>query len=381
MSVGANYVPRRGWFHSWLDFDVDQVREDLDDLVELGLDHIRIFPLWELVQPNPGLIRESALMDVRTLACEASERGLGVSVDVLQGHLSSFDFLPAWTRTWHASNIFTDPEVIEAESRLMTAFAQCLSDVPGATGLSVGNEIVQFAAHRHPEAAPLTTAQAASWLTAMFEAMRSQWPHGRHTFSYDDDVFFDPTHPFTPDLIAMGDLVTVHSWVFGTVGRHHGKDHPRLALFARYLLEVAHAWAPGKPLWLQEIGAPLTYVSQDEVPDFVRKTLSHASCVPQNRMVTWWCSANVSPSLTRFPEVEYGLGLFDADGHLTPAGRALRDWVKHPEVAPAASGANALAIPAPTDPGARRAVSPDGALFDSWATAIETGTPLTLEVQ
>ncbi len=55
--MGANYVPSVGWFYSWLDFRADDVRRDFADLAELGLDHVRIFPVWPWIQPNRGFLR------------------------------------------------------------------------------------------------------------------------------------------------------------------------------------------------------------------------------------------------------------------------------------------------------------------------------------
>src|SRR5205807_1368079 len=49
---GVNYTPTHGWFHHWLDFDLDEARADLDSVAAFGLDHIRVFPLWPLFQPN-----------------------------------------------------------------------------------------------------------------------------------------------------------------------------------------------------------------------------------------------------------------------------------------------------------------------------------------
>ena len=60
---GVNYTPSRGWFHHWLDFDLDEVRRDLDAIAALGLDHVRVFPLWPVFQPNRTLIRPRAVAD------------------------------------------------------------------------------------------------------------------------------------------------------------------------------------------------------------------------------------------------------------------------------------------------------------------------------
>ncbi|MFE4721988.1 glycosyl hydrolase, partial [Streptomyces sp. NPDC056728] len=61
MRFGANYTPSQGWFHHWLDFDLDAVRADLDAIAALGLDHVRVFPLWPVFQPNRSLIRPRAV--------------------------------------------------------------------------------------------------------------------------------------------------------------------------------------------------------------------------------------------------------------------------------------------------------------------------------
>ncbi|MGW2997522.1 glycoside hydrolase 5 family protein, partial [Streptomyces sp. NPDC001193] len=139
LRFGANYTPSRGWFHHWLDFDLDEVRADLDSVAALGLDHVRVFPLWPVFQPNRTLIRPRAVEQLVALADAAAERGLDVGVDGLQGHLSSFDFLPAWTGTWHRRGIFTDPDVVAAQEEYLRTLAGALADRPNFLGMTVGS--------------------------------------------------------------------------------------------------------------------------------------------------------------------------------------------------------------------------------------------------
>ena len=131
---GVNYTPRIGWFHSWLDLAPDAVAEDLAAVASLGVDHVRIFPLWPLLQPNRTLIRPRALEDVRTVVDAAAAVGLDVVVDALQGHLSSFDFVPSWLSSWHRRNMFTDPEVVSATAELVRALADQLAGCPEPPG-------------------------------------------------------------------------------------------------------------------------------------------------------------------------------------------------------------------------------------------------------
>jgi hypothetical protein len=95
LRFGANYTPSKDWMHSWLDFTPDDVRRDFAALAELGLDHVRVFPLWTVLQPNRTLIRTKAIDDVRAMVDIAAEFGLDASVD-------------DWPRTWYARRGFTE---------------------------------------------------------------------------------------------------------------------------------------------------------------------------------------------------------------------------------------------------------------------------------
>lgn len=340
MKFGVNYTPREGWFHSWLDFDAGKVRADLEQIADLGCDHIRVFPLWPLLQPNRNLIRSRAVDDVCTVVETAHDCGLETTVDVLQGHLSSFDFLPSWVTSWHEKNIFTDEPTVAGEANLVSTLGRALTEIPGFSGLSLGNEFIQFAAPRHPQACQLTTAQAEQWLDILFTHAEHDAAGRTHTFSHDDDIWFDSNHPFTPrTAVKYGDFITVHSWIFGTVAPYYGKKSTELVWFARYLCEVADAWARAyddisRPIWLQEVGAPEHWIDRADIPQFVWDTLQNlrgdkgGGLSPNLGAVTWWCSHDVGSELADFPPFEHSLGLFDQYGNLKPVGQAYAQFIK-----------------------------------------------------
>ncbi|WP_279058393.1 glycoside hydrolase 5 family protein [Mobiluncus mulieris] len=391
VSFGVNYTPCDGWFHSWLDFDAAKVRADLEQIAELGCDHIRVFPLWPLLQPNRALIRSQAIDNVCTVVELARDCGLDTSVDVLQGHLSSFDFLPSWVVSWHSRNLFTDPAVVAAQSQLVRTLGQALAEVPGFSGLSLGNEFVQFAATRHPRRQEITTAEAKQWLEVLLRQAVQVVPKRPHTFSHDDDVWFDATHPFTPETaVCYGDITTVHAWIFGRIAPHFGIGARELPWFARYLCEVADAWARAfnvaqRPIWLQEIGAPEHCLNQEDVPQFATDTLdklrgsSGGGMCPNLRAVTWWCSHDVCSNLVDFPHFEHSLGLFDEHGRLKPVGRAFRDGIKawsssDPRVlAPGQDDENRPQMEITLDESKRELLAPDQDFFAKWVSSAMRG--------
>ncbi len=364
--LGVNYTPSTGWFHHWLDFDLDAVRADLDSIAALGLDHIRVFPLWPYFQPNRTLIRERAVADLVRLVDAAAERGLDVNVDGLQGHLSSFDFLPAWTRTWHRRNLFTDPVVIEGQAAYLRTLAAALADRPNFLGMTLGNEINQFAADPHPDPDRATIDQIDAWLERMLAACAEGAPGRLHLHAEYDATWYQDDQPFTPAQAArLGAVTAVHSWVFNGTAQRHGRVSVPTEHHAAYLVELSKAWAddPRRPVWLQEVGAPAPLIPAEYAAAFTEATVAHALDCPDLWGITWWCSHDVSRQLADFPELEYGLGLLTSERQPKDTARVLAGAAAR-KPGPAPVRTTALVVPA--DPAVRSRCAPGGPVFDAY---------------
>ncbi|MFG2309325.1 glycosyl hydrolase [Streptomyces sp. NPDC048566] len=370
---GVNYTPSQGWFHHWLDFDLDAVRADLDSIAALGLDHIRVFPLWPYFQPNRTLIRPRAVEQLVALADAAAERGLDVGVDGLQGHLSSFDFLPAWTRTWHRRNIFTDPDVVAGEAAYLRTLAAALADRPNFIGMTVGNEVNQFAAGPHPDPDRVTEAQAGAWLRRLLAACEEGAPGRLHLHASYDAAWYQDDQPFTPAHSArLGAMTAVHSWVFNGTAQRHGRGGVATEHHAAYLIELSKAWSddPHRPVWLQEVGAPAPLVPAEHAAAFTEATVANALDCPDLWGVTWWCSHDVARDLADFPELEYSLGLLTSDRRRKPAADAIARIARGDR--PAAPAARTTALVVDTGPG-RSVCAPGGPVFDAFARLTADG--------
>ncbi|WP_144710986.1 glycosyl hydrolase [Curtobacterium pusillum] len=352
MRFGVNHTPSVGWFHSWLDFSPSDTARDMEAIASLGADHVRIFPLWPVVQPNRTLIRQSALRDVASVVDIAGSFGLDVNVDALQGHLSSFDFVPSWLESWHRRNMFTDPDVVASTAAYVEALAGAVADKPNLLGITIGNEVNQFAHAPHPTPHEITAEQGHAWAAAMVAAARRGLSSGASgavglearrasapspasgtgsrpgplvTVAQYDAAWYDDAQPFGPEHAAdHGDATVTHSWVFNGSAALHGALGAGSVRHGEYLLQLAAAWnrEPGRPNWLQEVGAPTNVVDPADAASFTEQTIRHVLDAQDVLGVTWWCSHDVSRSLADFPELEYDLGLFTNDGRLKPAGEA-----------------------------------------------------------
>ncbi|MBH1937269.1 glycosyl hydrolase [Streptomyces sp. AV19] len=379
MSVrfGVNYTPRKGWFHHWLDFDLDDVRADLDDIASLGLDHVRVFPLWPVFQPNRTLVRPRAVEQLVRLVDAAAERGLDVAVDGLQGHLSSFDFLPSWVTTWHRRNIFTDPEVVDAQARYLGELAGALADRPNFLGMTVGNEINQFSGEPHPDPDRVDAGGAGRWLRRMVGACEAAAPGRAHVHASYDAAWYDGTHPFTPAHSArIGAMTAVHSWVFNGTVQRYGAEAAATGLHAAYLVELSKAWAvdAGRPVWLQEVGAPVPFVPAERAASFARATLDAVLDCDGLWGVTWWCSHDVDRGLADFPELEYGLGLFTQGRGVKPVGAVVREVSAAAPASPRPRR-TALVVDAGDvfSASLRPMLAPGGAYFEAWVRLASDG--------
>ncbi|WP_052460847.1 glycoside hydrolase 5 family protein [Microbacterium gorillae] len=374
MKFGVNYTPRVGWFHHWVDFDAAEVARDFDTIAELGVDHVRVFPLWPIFQPNATFVSPTALGHLETVIDLAAERDLQVAVDGLQGHLSSFDFLPAWLATWHRRNMFTDPDVIAATSMFLETLARVAGAHENVFALTVGNEVNQFSGGVHPDPFPATPTQTDAWLDATLGALRRGAPDLQIMHACYDASWYENTQPFTLEQVARrGDVTVTHSWVFNGTAQRFGPDAFETRAHARYLIEVARAFQtdPQRPIWAQELGAPRNVLPSSSIRPFIDETIGQLADAPDLTGITWWCSHDVSRALGEYPPLEYDLGLIDENGAIKDEGR----WV-----------AEAVAVARDTTPrtdrpvlelrydelGGRSALAPEGSFFADYMELART---------
>ncbi|WP_431893805.1 glycoside hydrolase 5 family protein [Nonomuraea sp. bgisy101] len=372
---GANYVPSAGWFYSWLDPSPDAARRDFEDLAGIGLDHVRVFPIWPWIQPNRTLIRQRGIDDLLELIDVAAEFELSVAVDLLQGHLSSFDFLPSWVLTWHERSLFTDPAVRDGIAAYADRLTRAVASRDNVFAVTLGNEVNNL----YP-ANPTTPEASARWAAELIDAVRAAAPHLLTLHSLYDATWYDPDHPFHPaDNVDLGDLTTVHSWVFNGVSAIDGPLGPATVTHADYLVELAAATSldPARPVWLQEVGAPRPDVPEGHASAFVRGMLDAVTANPALWGVTWWCSHDLDRALADFPDREYDLGLFTVDHRPKPAALELAAVIKERRRTAADRPALVCDVDLRSAPERRAEVAPGSAFHTEWVRLRRSG-PLAI---
>ncbi|MGY2897463.1 endo-1,4-beta-mannosidase [Curtobacterium sp. PvP017] len=381
---GVNYVPSTDWMFQWQSVEESAIRRDLEAIATLGLDHVRLFPLWPTLQPNRTLIRRRALDDVALVVDIAAEFGLDASVDVVQGHMSGFDFIPAWLVNWHDGNMFTDQPAIDAQAALVAAVYDAVRDRPNFTGLTLGNELNQFQPP-NPAAMPADTAQVTHWLESLLGAPRDKDPRHVVTHSENDHLWYRDGHPFVPAHASrLGDVTTVHSWIFNGVAGRYGALSDESVRHAEWMIELARAFATDldRPVWLQEVGAPDRHLAESEMPEFLERTVAAALTTERLHAVTWWCSHDVSRDLGDFKDLEYSLGLLDVDNRVKPLGRRYAEVVADARRSAPAPTPRTSAVVVDVDeadlPLRRTDLAPGGSVFEHWHRLRAAGEAVTV---
>ena len=383
LRFGANYTPKTDWMHAWMELNLDEVRRDFASLAEIGLDHVRLFPLWTLLQPNRTLIRGKALADVRAVVDVAAEFGMDASVDVIQGHLSSFDFVPSWLNTWHDKNMFTHPDALSGQVELVTRLGEQIGGAKNFLGFTLGNETNQFSAKNHPSPWPVTPEEAAHWITTLLDAAQAAAPNQEHVHSEYDAAWYMDGHGFTPvHASRLGAMSTVHSWIFNGTAQRYGGRSIASDRHAEYMIELARGFAtdPDRAIWLQEVGAPSNCLTPEETPDFLEATLRSSARTENLWGVTWWCSHDVSRKLADFPELEYSLGLVDQNSNIKPIGRRFAELIpelRERQALPARTLGIVVEVDENETPVSRGDMSPGGSIFQAWVDACTAGADPT----
>lgn len=361
LRFGVNYVPSRNWWYSWSDWDRAAIAADLAAIAALGMDHLRAHCLWPVFQPNAGYVSEVALDRLDELLNLAADVGLDVSVTVLNGWLSGFVFLPSWMNsepTGVPRNLFSDPEVIEAEQRLLEAIAARIADHPSFLGFDLGNELGVLHSFGHRA----DTAQADSWATTMLAQCEQLAPGKLHVNGVDHIHWFGDVGFSRRGLATTGAATSLHTWIYftGALERYGPLGVGSIHL-AEYCIELARAYHDdlNRPLWLQEFGCSSEWMPTADIPSFAEQTIRATVRCDNLWGLTWWCSHDLHPRLRGFAPLEYDLGLLDVHNRPKPVAEHIAALIAELRSTPPIPAARLVALVLPDDIFAQAPSHPD----------------------
>lgn len=322
---GANYIPSKNWLHSWIDWDEKSVEEDLLACKEIGIDHIRAHVIWQYFQLDKYVINKQAFRNLESFRKVCEKVNMDFCLSVFTGWMSGLFLIPSWTKGMEG--IFNDEEIIKGEKFFIKELAGVVGDSPNFLGFDLGNELSCIA--RYDKS--LTIKETDKWNTDMLEYCEELVPNKLHNNGDDHQPWLTNKY-FSKEVLAnTGAITPLHCYALFTGAlERFGREAVESIHLAPFMQEIAQAYAKdpnNRKYWVQEFGTVTTDLNE-EVFDFMRKSID--AMYTQNNLwgITWWCSHNISKEYTVFSPKEFVLGLFDNDNKITESGKMFFDMVK-----------------------------------------------------
>jgi hypothetical protein len=334
---GVNYVPSKNWWFTWKDqyWAPDSIQDDLNAIADINMDHIRIFPVWPWFQPSADEISGTMLDRLEQVFSMADNACLDVQVTPLQGHLSGYEWYPAWvgSRSYAAN-----PSVTAAQKRLFTAIENRIGSHPRFMGFDLSNEINALYHHWDNE---LTDSAFADWIRELLTYCDTIAPDKTHVASTAGA--FDTLSDTRQRLAARaGNLSIVHPWVFQGASDETGNLTFYGTHHQEYFTELIRAYQtnPDRGIWHHEIGAPLvgfnreTNIPKDKRAEWAERVVTNILNNHEHIYgITWWASHDIREKgpynlPKRRKALEYTLGLLTIDNEPKLIANRLADLIE-----------------------------------------------------
>lgn len=354
-TLGCNYWASHAGTKMWERWDENVVREDFKRLAGLGLELIRVFPIWSDFQkikihtsyqmhPKQICYNESllpateagyagvspeAMEHFRKLADIAEENGLKLLVGLVTGWMSGRIFVPP---ALEKLNLLTDPLAIKWEVLFVRHFVKSLKNHPSIVAWELGNESNGMA-HVNSEA------EAWNWTYRISSAIRledSSRPvlSGMHSLMPVAHDEMSPAEYWSIQTQGeLTDMLTAHPYPFSPskiCARIDAQDTIRIAFQAAVETRM-YADFSKRPAMVEEIGTfGPSFCDLGMQKTFLRNSLFNQWAYDCRGMI-WWCGyeqsmLDFSPSI--WNAIEQELGLFDAEFNEKPVCDSIREFKK-----------------------------------------------------
>lgn len=311
---GVNYTPSKNWWFCWNEWDADSIRRDLDAIVELGADHLRILLIWPYFQPNPKWVSPLHLERLDQLLAIMGERKLDAVVTVFTGQLSGWFFLPPFNKA--GSGFYADEAIWNAQEIFIRQLAGVIKEKNNIIGFDFGNEINTCWA-TEPNVGD-------AWMVKMFSLMERLSPEHVHVNGVDELPWFEVT-TFSPQALAARPMPTMHCYPYwsGSLKFGGAMDPPSIQLMAANATLIrAYAGDPRKPVWAEEFNTCIEALNEKQQAEWLEKAV-FAAIDSGVSWFTYWDSHDVDRKF-EFNSLEYSLGLLANDGKIKEQGRVFK---------------------------------------------------------
>lgn len=321
LRFGANYVPSKNWFYSWVNPDYDAVEADFAAIASLGVDHIRMHLRWDLFQPNETYVSDEMLSRLKKILDLAEKYRLQAEVTAFVGWMSGFWFMPSFVWDKH---IVVDEDQLASQKFFLRKLSEAVGGHKALLGIDIGNEINVYEMMMKT----YTVEQGDKWISALLAETDQLFPGKVNVVGVDHQPWFADVQMSRKTLANAGAVTSVHTWVKFTGALQFGAESEEALCLQEYNAELANAYAedPKRKVWIQEFGISPEWTAPENFKNFIFQSMLNAMRSDNLWGYTFWCSHDVSRQY-KFNSLEYDLGLFDTENRLKPVGKAYKECI------------------------------------------------------
>ena len=348
--LGVNYWPRHKGVDMWREFDIEQIDSEFAQIKSLGMNTVRIFPLWRDFQPikkvrnagglvktlvmrhneqvtplqNYAMIDQVMAERFRQVMDCAEKHRLQVIVALLTAWMSGILFDVEWR---DEKNVFSDPFMLKWQLRYCEYMVKKFRNCSAILAWEYGNE------QNNVNLSPSADASW-NWMKSIADVIRlndSEHPiySGMHGLTIHN---IDNARWTITDNAEINDMLTTHSYADFTIGCNLDQPtdmRPSLHATAESLL---YQGLSGKSVLCEETGSLGSSVMDEEMAgDFIRLRL-YSLLANGIKGCLWWCYSDFSV-VDRYPykaiQMENDrLGLTAVDGRVKSVAEEYRKFAK-----------------------------------------------------
>ena len=334
MRYGVNYIPRKNWLHSWVDFDENTLKEDLTAIRTLGFDHIRAHLIWSYFQPNAGVMSAYCMQNLERFVSVCEEVGIDFFLSLFTGFMSGFYYFPAWIGRDCSFAMFSGVEEKKAEKFYIQNIAHVVAHSKAFLGFDLGNELSCVTGmDRNADRKTLDL-----WQREMFAICNACAPGKLHNNGVDHQPWFFERSFSRQGLSNAGNITPLHCWTEFTDVRNRGGLLGEASIYITdYMASLARSYAddPKRQVWIQEFGCSKLWLGEgDTIEEFSEKTLDVIADIPDCYGFTWWCSHDLQNKMIGYNLLEYDLGILDSDNKPKPYAKVISAWIQRQKSSP-----------------------------------------------
>jgi endo-1,4-beta-mannosidase len=331
--------------YMWREFDIGEVRDDMNQIAAIGFDVVRVFALTQDFLPRPLTVAADMVTRLVGVVRAASDAGLRVVPTLIVINMSGRMWWPEWMldARGQPADLFSDPVILQSQELLVETCARALSGDDSIRAFDLSNEIDDAQRPRSRDAGRL-------WASALASAIRRVAPATPIQIGAHLESLTTTNNMRIDDLATVVDEDVMHAYPLYSGAARSFLD-PELVPFSCAL--TAGISGRGRAPLMQEFGlctAPRHSAGQTIIDDFLGRPLSQYLASEDEAALYFeavldglvragasgayaWCYGDYDPRIFDRPPLatavrERTFGLVRSDGSEKPAADVFRRFKK-----------------------------------------------------